>query len=291
PLLWYYTLFLTQTKQKLTKEFYIHLAPFFVAMLYLWTRISMEIQTGASFRNFLLFFKLFSILNYTILILRLLKKHDLRIRDYFSNLDNKKLLWLKFLAEGILVIAIIACVSLLIENFTLLSLPQYGGLFTNISICVFIFILGYYGLRQDFIFKDFNNSFLEKVKYSKSSLNEEHSRSEFLRLQTYMRMNKPYIEPELNLETLAQELDLHPNNLSQIVNSNTESNFWDYINSYRIEEVKAILVSDEIKSKTLLGIALSSGFSSKSTFNRVFKKHCGITPSEYILKQKALSKK
>ncbi|MGB5171962.1 helix-turn-helix domain-containing protein [Eudoraea sp.] len=251
----------------------------------------MEIQTGASFRNFLLFFKLLSILTYTILILRLLKKHDLRIRDYFSNLDNKKLLWLKFLAEGILVIAIIACVSLLIENFTLLSLPQYGGLFTNISICVFIFILGYYGLRQDFIFKDFNNSFLEKVKYSKSSLNEEHSRSEFLRLQTYMRMNKPYIEPELNLETLAQELDLHPNNLSQIVNSNTESNFWDYINSYRIEEVKAILVSDEIKSKTLLGIALSSGFSSKSTFNRVFKKHCGITPSEYILKQKTLSKK
>lgn len=286
PLLWYYSLFLTESRQKLTPEVLMHVFPFLVSLLYLWVAASLGYQVETSFRNFLLLMKLTSVLVYTLLILSLLKKHDIRIRDYFSNLDDKKLYWLKFLAQGILFIAVIATLSLIIENLTPLSLPQYGGLFTNFSITLFIFVLGFYGLRQDFIFKNFTTDSLEKIKYSKSGLSDDGSQRGFLKLEEYMRKQKPYVEAELNLEQLAHRLDLHPNSLSQIINSNTESNFWDYVNAYRLEEVKAILNSDEIKTKTLLGIAFSCGFSSKSTFNRVFKKHCGITPSEYVRRQK-----
>ncbi|WP_276392193.1 helix-turn-helix domain-containing protein [Eudoraea chungangensis] len=282
PLMWYYTLFLTELKPKMKKQNYIHFAPFILTLLYLWIKVLTGTETTSSLRNALLILKLVSILTYLILILRLLRRHDLRIRNYFSNLDNKKLHWLKFLTVGILIILIIASTSLLIDRFTSLSLPQFGGLPSNIALAVFIFILGYYGLRQDFIFKDLDSATFKNEKYSKSSLTINTAKEEFLKLQNYMKLEKPYMEPELNLDSLAMVLDLHPNKLSQIINSNTDSNFWDYVNSYRIEEVKTLLVSDQLKYKTLLGIALSSGFSSKSTFNRVFKKHCGITPSEYI---------
>jgi AraC-like DNA-binding protein len=96
-----------------------------------------------------------------------------------------------------------------------------------------------------------------------------------------MTHEKPYLNPELNLYLLAERLNLLPNHLSQAINSVERKNFFDFVNHYRIQEVKKCLVSNEKEHLTLLGIAFECGFNSKTSFNRTFKKIVGLTPSEF----------
>jgi AraC-like DNA-binding protein len=69
--------------------------------------------------------------------------------------------------------------------------------------------------------------------------------------------------------------------VSEVLSTRLKTNFNDLVNSYRVEEVKAKLISPQFSHLTIFGIALESGFASKSSFNRAFKKNTGFTPSEY----------
>ncbi len=88
--------------------------------------------------------------------------------------------------------------------------------------------------------------------------------------------------PKLSLNDLAAHLDSSSHQISKVINSGFEMNFNDFINHYRIAAVKEMLANQEHKQMTLLAIALECGFNSKTTFNRVFKKHVGITPKQYL---------
>jgi AraC-like DNA-binding protein len=74
---------------------------------------------------------------------------------------------------------------------------------------------------------------------------------------------------------------MSPNHLSQVINQLEGKNFFDFVNAYRVEEVKRKMADDRSKKLTLLAIALESGFNSKTSFNMVFKKMTGQTPSQY----------
>jgi AraC-like DNA-binding protein len=97
-----------------------------------------------------------------------------------------------------------------------------------------------------------------------------------------MEEKKPYLNPKLSLQELAQNLDISSNRLSQIINQQAEVNFHDFINQYRIEEFLRNAKSN--KNYSLLALALDAGFNSKSSFNHIFKKQKGISPSLYLLK-------
>src|SRR5690625_577176 len=96
-----------------------------------------------------------------------------------------------------------------------------------------------------------------------------------------MKANKPYLESDLTLPKLAEELDLSTHHLSQVINEMHGKNFFNFINKYRVAEVKRKIQDPEFQNYSLLGIAYESGFNSKSAFNRVFKNVTGMTPSEY----------
>ncbi|KAB2844021.1 MAG: AraC family transcriptional regulator, partial [Melioribacteraceae bacterium] len=81
------------------------------------------------------------------------------------------------------------------------------------------------------------------------------------------------------IRELAENLNIHPNHLSQIINEKLGQNFFDFINSYRIKEAEKLLLKNG--KKTILEIAFEVGFNSKSTFNAAFKKHTGVTPTAY----------
>ena len=101
------------------------------------------------------------------------------------------------------------------------------------------------------------------------------------KLLEYLINHKPYLNPELTLQDLAEYLDVHPNVLSYVINTTFQKNFYDLINEYRIEEF-INLYQNSNDRYTILSLALDSGFNSKSAFNRNFKKIKGITPSEFI---------
>jgi AraC-like DNA-binding protein len=92
---------------------------------------------------------------------------------------------------------------------------------------------------------------------------------------------KPYLDCELTLGRLAETLNVSPHNLSEVINTKLKQNFYDLVNSYRVEEVKRKLQSPEFDMYSILGIAYESGFNSKTSFNTIFKKYVGQTPSAY----------
>lgn len=100
--------------------------------------------------------------------------------------------------------------------------------------------------------------------------------------------NKYYLNPEITIKNLANLMQVNRNGLSHTINKGFDKNFNDFINELRVEEVKRILNNKTHTHLTLLGIGLESGFNSKASFNRAFKKFTGQTPSEY---HKTLSQK
>jgi AraC-like DNA-binding protein len=104
-------------------------------------------------------------------------------------------------------------------------------------------------------------------------------REKLLRL---MADEQPWLEPELTLTELAHRLRTHPALLSKVINAGFGQNFNDFVNTYRVAEARRKLADPRFAHYSLVGVALESGFNSKSTFNRVFRKLSGHAPSEVV---------
>lgn len=100
-------------------------------------------------------------------------------------------------------------------------------------------------------------------------------------LKQLMLDTKPYLNQHLKLYDLAKLTDTQPHVLSDQINQEMKMNFYEFVNQYRVEEFKQRILSPEYKHLTFLAIALDVGFNSKASFNRIFKKHTGMTPSQF----------
>ncbi|TCS41155.1 helix-turn-helix domain-containing protein [Reinekea marinisedimentorum] len=121
----------------------------------------------------------------------------------------------------------------------------------------------------------------KKEKYARSGLTNEKCCEYLDRLSAFMEREKPYLDANITIEAMAHQLGISRNHLTQILNEKLETNFYSYINEYRIDTFKQ-LVSDPVNQKTtLISLAYDSGFNTKSTFNTAFKKIEGVTPSQY----------
>lgn len=226
---------------------------------------------------------------YVILSIRFFKKHDIRIFNNFSYYENINLAWLRNLVYvfGIIWTALIA-ITIIHHVFNLFS-PVFctDGLFLSLS--VFVILIGYFGFKQKVIFnigtsdkKNINEN--SRIKYAGSLLSESDANEYGEKLNSFMVKSKPFLKPSLTLNDLASDLGISSHYLSQIINEKFELNFFEFINKQRVEEVKEKLQDSKFENYSLLGIALESGFNSKSAFNRIFKKYTGQTPSQYKAK-------
>jgi len=109
------------------------------------------------------------------------------------------------------------------------------------------------------------------------------------RLIQLMEKDKLYQEHELTIQTLSDKLGIPSYQVSQAINDGLKKNFYDLINGYRVEEAKRLLVDPKNQNFTILSVGFEAGFNSKTTFNTVFKKFTGITPTEFRMKQKQFS--
>lgn len=99
-----------------------------------------------------------------------------------------------------------------------------------------------------------------------------------------MVVEKLYRNPELTLSDLASYLGTNPSLLSKIINRSFDKNFNDFVNQYRVLEVKEQLSNPELAHLTIMSLAYDAGFNSKATFNRAFKKFTGDNPRKYQIK-------
>jgi adenylate cyclase len=100
-------------------------------------------------------------------------------------------------------------------------------------------------------------------------------------LLSYMDSELPYLNPSLSLRLLADQIEVHPNHLSWLVNESLGKNFNEFINQYRIEHFKKLASDPSNAHISLIGLAYESGFNSKTVFNTAFKKLEGMTPKEF----------
>lgn len=121
-------------------------------------------------------------------------------------------------------------------------------------------------------------------KYRSSSLKGVEEVKIFAQLRTLLERDQHYLDPDLTLKEVADLLGTNTKYLSQVVNNQGGCNFQQFVNSYRVEEVKSKIGDADYQNLTLFGIALQCGFKNKSTFYKVFKEALGVTPREYMLR-------
>lgn len=130
---------------------------------------------------------------------------------------------------------------------------------------------------------------MKKEKYERSNLEESKKDKYLEKLQNHLQTKHLYRESELSLGDLSAEINIPSHYISQVINERLGTNFLDLINQYRVEDAKVQLSDPEKEHFTIISIAFDSGFNSRSTFYTAFKKHTGMTPSQYKKKMELVN--
>ncbi len=301
PMLFLYTLYSLRSDHKLRQVDYLHFIPVTAAYLYMSNFFFFytaeekrmidrgEIRDYYVFAIILLIAILISGLTYTVLSYRLTIKHEQEIDNYFSYNEGINMKWLRYCIISIGLIFISATMVYILRDAFGISFSFNAEYIIYLIIIGFVFYIGYFGIKHENIFtnrtqsENLNSKEKDQTeKYRNSGMTKEVAGELYIKLLSLMEEEKPYLYPKLSLAGLARQLDISPNQLSQIINQEAQVNFHDFINYYRVEEF--ISRANQNKKFSLLSLALDSGFNSKSSFNTIFKKQKGITPSQYLSK-------
>ncbi len=220
---------------------------------------------------------------YIYFIWKKIEKHQVNIKNNFSTIDQINLSWIKTFVIGIIICFVIfGFISFLGWKYSIST--AITDRFTPLILALALYYFGYRGFQQPEILTQIYGEIKKQgpiKKYEKSTLSDEEATQYRDELMELMTKEKIFRDPDLTLSALSAELSISRNILSQIINNKIGQNFYDFINSYRVEEIKKIL-DDPLKAGiSILHAAFDAGFNSKATFNSVFKKHTGMTPSQY----------
>jgi AraC-like DNA-binding protein len=321
PLVYLYAVTASDRTRRLTRWDAFHFAPFvlaFVACLPIYLMSGPDkiafyqaLQRGAVPLVIQVIdpLKLLSGVSYAGVTLLLLRRHRARIKDSYSSLEHVNLQWLVRLAAAGAAIWVLAVVF---EVTELLHSPafQRGDDIITLAIALLVYGIGYMALRQPEIFR-FDTAEYPVVgaepaappgsptpasavapesvvetepggsRYERSGLSDWEAAALKQALLMAMDQDRPWQDSDLTLADLARRLSTTPHKLSEVLNAQLEQSFYDFVNGYRVRYVQRRIGDDDARNLTILSLALDAGFASKSTFNDVFKKHTGKTPSDY----------
>jgi AraC-like DNA-binding protein len=231
----------------------------------------------------------------------LLKGYARKIKNVFSSIDKITLNWLRNITYLVVAVLFIFIVENVLDIMDVHI--SYHFNLSSVLVAVYVYAIGYMGLFQSEVLvspkitepmellsvaaspipvdRQPQGAPVKPEKYEKSGLAEEKAMMYLDGLLKLISEKKPFTNPDLTLNQLADMVSISPHNLSEVLNTQLKQNFFDFINKYRIEKVKNDLSDPGKKNIKLLSIAFDAGFNSKSSFNSLFKKYTGQTPSEY----------
>jgi len=202
------------------------------------------------------------------------------LRERFSSIEKIDIGWLSILVIAFTAVRVWVLIVVSIAIFA----PNLGdsvfnfmGLGGNYLTFALITTLMFLSLQRSSIF----DGHITETNPVNESIDEELNPELARKIEHHMRENKPYLLPLLNLDQLASQLSMHPRALSIAIKKHFKTNFYEFVNSYRINEAKMILSDPEQKHKTMIEISGDCGFNSKATYNSFFKKLVGSTPTQY----------
>ena len=229
-------------------------------------------------------------ITYIMLSLLEIKKYHHRLKENYSEIESLKLNWLIYLIFAMTLVWGMELIQIILIDIA--GKPEnifYKYIYVAISLIMFLII--YKCLKQPQVFSevhfdeagiiDKTNESITTKGYSKSGLTEERIDEIASKLIMTMQNDKPYLNSNLSLPDLAEQNGVSAHNLSEVINTKLGKSFYDFINNYRVEEVKKMLNDAKYENFSILSIGFEAGFNSKTSFNTIFKKIAGKTPSEY----------
>ena len=221
--------------------------------------------------------------SYSVLSLRLLHHFQYFRKKRLSEKQIGALNWLRLFVVLYAVLLIVGSAGAYIEIvgitiFIDLFKVYYAGL------TLLTFWLGTFAVFKPELFTENENlsTFIRKSFTNSVGNQQSENQKEYEKLKNYLTEEKPYLNTELKLQDLCDPTGLSYRKLSELFNNEFNSSFNDIINEFRIQEAIRLFKEGFHTKYTIPHLAETAGFNSKTTFNRVFKKEVGMTPTEYI---------
>ena len=284
-------LYFTTPDRAFGKKDWLHFILFFLFLVnslpylldgspYLLNRIDSNVA-GPIIRTLMLLIIKGQVLAYWIASYIILTRHQKNIRMIFSSLAPVNLNWLKYFLFTLFLAILIWFNN---QFFDIAFIKDYSAL----GYLIVIYLLSYFLLKQKEVFP-FPQKETEEIReiINPTDLSRTEripaSRIEPLsnRLMHLMTTEKHFLNPQLELPELAARVGLSAHELSYLLNQGLKQNFFEFVNGFRVEHAKQLLLSDDHSHLNILGIAFESGFNSKTTFNTAFKKVTGLSPSQF----------
>lgn len=316
PIIFFYIQSLLNPSFKFDKKKAEHLIPGILFLLYnLWIFIYDKIILNDYFfykdgidKDFDQWYQIagqVSMTFYFILSIRYYNKYKKLIVQITSNADTILFLWIKNYLIAFLIMLLLPHVFDIIIHFYPSANSYKDGWWFYLAfslVLYYIAVSGYSNVvhsKIGFQMSVFNSkpilllqSNIDNSEEIKNTIDIDYedlveNKSEEIELwktqiESIIQSEKLYQNPELSLTEVAKKLKTNTSIISKAINQGFAMNFNDYINNYRVEAVKTMLLNGDHKKTTLLGIAFDCGFNSKATFNRAFKKNTSISPKEYL---------
>lgn len=253
PSLWLYGITLFEKNKEITYTYYIHFTPF-VLFLFLIPFIPRN-GNFESFWNYGIV--VFHLLFYLILSWSYLRKNS-------SNASNSIVNWYRNILIG----------------STLIWLHYVGNLF-DFRMYYIRGPIFYSLLIYAFSYLFLNRHKFNLQKYDSSRLDKSSSRALFQSIKKLFEKEHVFLDDTITLKIVAEKLNVKAREISQAINENTQQNFYEFVNQYRIEKAEVLLKDAEYSNEKIATIAYESGFGNVTSFNIAFKKKTGLTPSVY----------
>jgi len=241
---------------------------------------------------------------YCFLARRTLFSYQRSLQQLFSDTSRINLDWVRWLINGFLIIVILSIILVAL----MFVYPAHLNLLLALIVALlapYFYLAAYKGITQPTIWQNkpginkeqVVEEFKEAEKLEEVSEQKEKTRQQkaglfdgkmeeiAARIVTAMEVEKLFQETELTLQNLADKLSCPSYQISLAINDGLNKNFYDLVNGYRVEEAKKLLLSEKNRNYTILSVGFEAGFNSKTTFNTVFKKFTGFTPSEFRSRQ------
>lgn len=299
PLIFFYTSSLISKKEQ-GQMFLIHLIPFFFfvlilplfysdflgfrqvhyGMLTVFDQFNREEITFIQYVYSVVFVGQFiHFFGYIVYSLRSINQYEATLTDQVSSYDESEIKWLKLSLYSLLGILIFASLFLVLLFMTLIYRRHLDYIYVlPMSFLMFVFAYKLSGIQLTSVEPQLEVE-EASTKYQSSTLKQSDAQIYGNKLKEHMSTQKPYLKNGLRLVELSEELEIPTHHLSQVINEQYGQNFFDFVNSYRVEEAKSLMEQSE--ESTLLEIAFSAGFNNKTSFNNAFKKFSNSTPFAY----------
>ncbi|WP_299486842.1 helix-turn-helix domain-containing protein [uncultured Allomuricauda sp.] len=253
PFLWFYGKVLLSPLKTIPRKDYLHLVPFALFAL-----LCDFIPNTGSLTSYIIYLMVFGHLAvYVGLSFKI-------FYQYQGKVHQQRAKWFRNLVLGVGLIWVFYMGNLA----GIFSYYIGGALFFSLLIYIFSFL------------------FLQKHafqlgKYNTSTLDSSASERLMEQVKTLFIDQQVFLENTISLESIAKKMEISPRKLSQVINENEQTNFSDFVNSYRIEKAKVLLTDSSLQNEKIIAIAYDCGFGNVTSFNLAFKAKTQLTPTQY----------